>query len=124
MKGHSGVEGDEAVDRKANIRAYGGRVMARVDRVTPAGIRQEFPIHMKPKHMGWRRQSVKGLIMTDRGPLGAWLKVIGRKDDDRCECGEVQNAAHLLCCPLIGDGKGRSLVASFRDKCMHEKSWH
>ena len=85
VKGHSGVEGNEAADRKANARAYGGRVMARPDRVTPAGIRQEFPaIHTKPRHLTWHRQSVKGLtyIMADRGPLRAWLKVIGRREDD------------------------------------------
>ena len=50
VRGHSGVEGNEAADRRANIAAYGGRV-ARSDKVTPAGVRQRFPIHMKPKHL-------------------------------------------------------------------------
>ena len=78
VKGHSGVRGNEEADRRANLIAYEGRVVGRPDRVTPAGIRQEFPIHTKPKHLGWSRQSLKGLVyvMTDRGPLNRWLKVI------------------------------------------------
>lgn len=45
VKGHSGIRGNEEADRKANIAAYGGRVMGRSDRITPARIRQEFPAH-------------------------------------------------------------------------------
>ena len=99
---------NEEADRKANIAAYGGRVMARPGKVTPAGIRQAFPIHTKPGHLKWHRQSVKGLtyIVTDRGPMKAWQKVTGRAEDNRCSCGEVQNRVHLLRCPHIGDGKG------------------
>ena len=109
-----------AADRKANIATYGGRVMARPDKVTPAGIRQEFPIHTKPRHLKWHRQSVKGLtyIVTDRGPMRAWQKVIGRREDNLCDCGRIQNAVHLLCCPLIGDGKGRTL-----EECMEDSEW-
>ena len=57
-------------------------------------------------------------VMTDRGPMKAWLKMIGRSEDDKCGCGEVQNAAHLLQCPLIGDGKGRSW-----DECKKDREW-
>ena len=55
------------------------------------------------------RQSIQGLtyIVTGKAPLRHWLELIGRRDDDRCSCGSIQNAAHLLRCPLIGDGKGR-----------------
>ena len=47
-----------------------------------------------------------------------WLKLIGRNEDDRCECGEVQNAAHLLKCQLVGDGKGRQ-----REECYKDSEW-
>lgn len=76
-----------------------------------AGIRQDIPIHQKPRHLGWTRKAVKGLVYvaTDRGPLRRWLKIIGRRDDDLCECGEVQNAVHLRRFQMVGDGKGRSM---------------
>ena len=44
--------------------------------------------------------------------------MIGRREDDLCDCGEVQNAVHLLRCPLIGDGRGRS-----RDDCYKDEEW-
>lgn len=57
----------------------------------------------------WDWKNVKDLtyVVTDRGPLRSWLKTIGRRGDDRCECSSIQNAAHLMRCPLVGDGKGR-----------------
>ena len=75
VKGHAGVRGNEEADRAAKIRAYGGRVMQRPDQITPAGIRHEYMIHSKPKHLRWSRRAVKGLsyIVTDRGPLKRWL---------------------------------------------------
>ena len=80
VKGHSRVKGNEDADRRANLRAYGGRVTGKADIITPAGIRQDFPIHSKPKHLRWTRKAVKGLtyVITDRGPLRRWLKIIGR----------------------------------------------
>ena len=51
VKGHAGVKGNEAADRKAKLRAYGGRVTQAVNKITPAGIRQDHPIHTKPKHL-------------------------------------------------------------------------
>jgi len=36
--------------------------------------------------------------------------VIGKAEDDKCECGIAQNAAHLL-----GDGMGRSLGEARQD---------
>ena len=52
---------------------------------------------------------MKGLtyIATDRGPLRSWLKKIGR-EDDQYDCGVAQSAAHIMRCPLVGDGKGRA----------------
>ena len=92
----------------------------RMDIITPAGIRQDFPIHSKPKHLRWTRKAVKGLtwVITDRGPLRRWLKIIGRSEDDRCECGEIQNAAHLRRCNMVGDGKGRSI-----EECERDMEW-
>lgn len=91
---------------------YGGRVELLPDHITPAGIRQEYPIHHKSKHLAWDWKSVKGLtyIVTDRG---RWLKTIGRKEDDRCDCGSVQNAAHL-----VGGGEGRT-----EEQCWDDQEW-
>ena len=63
---------------------------------------------------------MKGLtyVMTDRGLLGGWLKVIGRSEDDRCGCGEIQNAVHLRRCKLVGDGKGRRI-----EECQKDMEW-
>ena len=41
------------------------------------------------------------------GPIKRWLWVIGRAEDDKCECGVADNAVHLFRCPLVGDWKGR-----------------
>ena len=87
VRGHTaaGVAGNEAVDRKANLAAYGGRVGLLPDQVTLAGIRQEYLTHHKPKHLEWDRKSVKGLtyMVTDCDPLRKWLKTIARREDDR-----------------------------------------
>ena len=67
VKGHSGVKDNVDADQKANLRAYGGRVVGRTDIITPAGIRHNYPIHTKPKHLRWTRKAVKGLacLITD-----------------------------------------------------------
>lgn len=122
VRGHAGVWGNEEADRRANLRAYGGRVMQCVERMTPAGIRQDFPIHTKRKHLSWPRKAVKGLqisyIITDRGPTKRWLWVIGRSQEQMCECGEIQNGVHLRGCKRIGDGKGRSI-----EECLSDMEW-
>ena len=47
--------------------------------------------------------------VTDRGPLRWWLRIIGGgRTTAAIDCGIAQNAAHLLRCPLVGDGKGRT----------------
>lgn len=107
-------------DRRANLRAYGGRVMRRPDIMTPAGIRHDHRMHANPKHLQWSRKAVRGLtyVVTDKGPLKRWLKVIQRSQEDKCSCGEVQNAVHLRRCNLVGDGKGRSV-----EECQRDMEW-
>ena len=51
VKGHSGIVGNEEADKRAKLRAYGGRVMNQVSKITPAGIRQDHPIHSRPPHL-------------------------------------------------------------------------
>ncbi|KAF8415634.1 hypothetical protein EV426DRAFT_700346 [Tirmania nivea] len=112
VKGHEGVEGNERADRKAKEAAWVGRRMLRPDIVTPAGIRQAFPMGRPSKQMKWNREALRGLtyIVTDRGPQRWWLHKVGRTADPMCglcEEGVAQNAAHLLGCPRVADGKGR-----------------
>lgn len=68
--------------------------------------------------MKWDRQALEDLtyIVTDRGPLKRWLKIIGRWEDDNCGCGIAQNAAHLLECRLVGDGSGRTIEEAQGDR--------
>ena len=120
VKSHSGIAGNEKADQRAYLREYGGRVMGLPDVMTPAGVRHDHQIHAKPKHLRWSRKAVRGLVFvtTDRGPLKSWLKVIGRSQDDKCQCGEVQNAVHVRRCVLVGDGKGRTM-----EECQQGMEW-
>lgn len=77
---------------------------------TTAGIRQEVFVNQISKQVNnWNRNALKSLtyVTTDRGPLKACLHKIGRAADDKCTCGEPQNAVHILRCPEVADGKGR-----------------
>ena len=124
VKGHSWIRGNEAADRRAKLKAYGGRVMNVISQITPAGIRQDHPIHNKPKHLNWTRRQVKALtyVVTDRGPLKRWLYIIGRSAEQLCQCGEVQNAAHIRRCDLIGDEGGRSIEECWEDQSGASRS--
>jgi len=68
----------------------------------------------------WNRVELRGLtyLHTDRGPMRKWLHTIGKAEDPFCECGETQNAAHLLASGCIG-GKRRRWedIWSDRDFC-------
>ena len=56
--------------------------------------------------------------------MRAWQKVIGRREDKLCDCGEIQNTAYVLRCPLIGDGRGRSLGEAMKDTVVNSaKRW-
>ena len=67
--------------------------------------------------MKWDRDELRGLtyLHTDRGPQRAWLHKIGRAEDPRCTCGEVQNAAHLLVAGCVG-GKKRVWEDIWQDR--------
>jgi len=70
---------------------------------TPRGIKQEFPVFPKaPAHLRWSSRAVKGLVymVTDKGPQQQ----------------TPQNAAHLLGCPLVGDGRGRTSEQIWEDE--------
>ena len=49
-------------------------------------------------------------------PTKVVMKAIGKVEDDKCECGEIQNAVQLRRCRFIGDGKGRTLEEVGRDQ--------
>jgi len=112
-KGHSGVVGNEEADVRARMEVWMGERMHWPDIVTPAGFRQAFSLHGRaPSHLRWNRVTLRGLtyLVTDKGPQRQWLKGIGKVDDPNCVCDgwTPQNAAHLLVCPWVGDGVGRS----------------
>jgi len=76
-------------------------------------IKQEFPIYPgAPAHLKWSARAVKGLVymVTGEGPQQQWLWEIGKSKEPCCVCDgrTPQNAAHLLGCPWVGDGKGRT----------------
>jgi len=89
--------------------------------VTPAGIRQAFPLHdQAPSHLKWNRVALRGLtyLVTDKGPQRQWLKEMGKVGDPSCVCDgwTPQNAAHLFVCPWVGDGIGRSWEQAHEDE--------
>ncbi|KAF8416304.1 hypothetical protein EV426DRAFT_700104 [Tirmania nivea] len=64
------------------------------------------------------------VVVTNRGPQRWWLHKIGRADDPwcgLCEVGVSQNAAHLLSCPGVADGKGRKWEQIWEDPEWCEK---
>jgi len=49
-------------------------------------------------------------MVTDKGPQQQWLWEIGKTEEQWCVCDgwTAQNAAHLMGCSWVGDGKGRT----------------
>ena len=56
----------------------------------------------------------------DKGPLKNWLHKIKATEDYMCSCqhNQRQNAAHILQCKEVGDGKGRSI-----DQAEGDEEW-
>jgi len=128
VHGHSGIEGNEAVDRRAKMEVWMGERMHLPDIATPAGIRQAFPLHTKTlAHLSWSGDAIWGLtyLVTDKGPQWQWLKEMVKVDDLSCICDgwTPQHAAHLYRCLWIGDGVGGSMntgVGRWRDSCCRK----
>jgi len=57
-------------------------------------------------------------MVTDKGPQQQWLWEIGKSGEQWCVCDgwTPQNAAHLLECPWVGDGKGRTSEMIWEDE--------
>ena len=47
-------------------------------------------------------------MTIDRAPMKHWQWVIKGADNPFCQCGEIQNAVHLMRSRLVADGKGRN----------------
>ena len=108
VRGHQGEKGNEEADMRAGKEVYMGWRLQKNVIATPAGTRQEFPSYPKaPAHLKWppRAALVKGLVY--QGPPAT---EIGKPEEPWCVCDNwtPQNAAHLLSCPWVGDGKGRT----------------
>ena len=117
---HDGIEGNEQADSRAKLEVWMGERIHWPDIITPADIRQAYPLHAKaPEHLKWPRQALRGLtyLETDRGPQRQWLREIGKTEDASCVCDgwTPQNAAHLYMCPWVGDGVGRSREHARKD---------
>ena len=59
VRGHTGVQGNEEADRKANLAAYGGRVTGKPDKIMEASIRQEYLITDDPRPSSTLRGTAK-----------------------------------------------------------------
>jgi len=121
VKGHSGIKGNEEADERAKREVDMGQRRQEKVVATPAGIKQQFPIYPKaPAHLKWRPRALKGLVymITDKGPQRQWMWEIGKCEEQWCGCDKwtAQNAAHLMRCSWVGDGKGREWEAIWGDE--------
>ena len=96
--------GQRASDTRAITAAIWGQMMSEPSLVTPAGIRQTYPLFEKAPHLKWDRDALRGLMYlhTDRGPMKAWLHQLGRAPDPRWPWGGIQNAAHVMASGCMG----------------------
>ena len=120
VKGHERVEVIEQADNRAKQEVWVGERMHWPDIVTPAGIRQAYPLHTRaPGHLSWPQQALRGLtyLEADKGPQRQWLREIGKTGDASCVCDgwTPQNAAHLYACLWVGGEVGRSKEQARKD---------
>jgi len=113
VKGHTGVRGNEEADKRAKAEVAAGERRGAEGIMTPRGIKQHFPLYPKaPAQLSWTAAALRGLVymVTDKGPQHQWLAEIGKADTPWCVCDRwtPQNAAHLMLCPWVGDGLGRT----------------
>ena len=112
MKGHSGLAGNEAANRRAKEEVYIGEREGDSDLVTPCGVRMEARkmSECKRKELKWSNKAVRGLtyLTTGKGPFRSWLQKMGRADSDKCVCGEIQDVEHVKrgCLVRAGVGEG------------------
>ena len=96
VKVHSGVEGNEAADRRAKAAIIIGKMMHRSSIATPAGIKQAYKCHQRTQHMRMGQRGPTGPDIhihehgQSRGPTRQWLYQIGRAPDPFCSCGAMQ----------------------------------
>ena len=84
VKGHNGVKGNEQADRMARRTVEMGWRLHEKDIVTPAGIKQQFPVYPKaPAHIKWSRAAVRGLVyMVTKGHNDSGYGKLGRARKD------------------------------------------
>jgi len=59
--GHRGIGGNEKADERAKLVVEMGWRIHEADVVTPAGIKQAYPMYPKtPPHMRWSSGAIKG----------------------------------------------------------------
>jgi len=121
VRGHTGVQGNEEADKRARAEVTAGEWRSAAGIATPWSIKQEFPIYPKaPAHISWTAGALRGLtyMVTDKGPQQQWLWEIGKADTQWCVCDgwTPQNAAHLMGCTWVGDGKGRTQELIWEDE--------
>jgi len=62
VKEHSGVAGNELVDKRAKDTVMRGQWMSEPSLVTPTGIRQAYPLYFRAPQLKWDRDEVRGLV--------------------------------------------------------------
>jgi len=71
VKGHSRVEGNKRVDRRAKDPVMRGQWKSELSLVT---IRQAYPLFQRSPHFKWDRRELRGLTyeQMDRGTQQEW----------------------------------------------------
>jgi len=123
VRGHTGVQGNEEADKRARGEVMAGEWRSAAGIATPWGMKQDFPIYPRaPAHISWSATALRGLayMVTGKGPQQQRLWEIGKADTGTqwcvCDGWTPQNAAHLMRCTWVGDGKGRAQEEIWEDE--------